>query len=92
MASIPDPKHDTRLRNDVDDLYVLIGAVQTDVAELRAVVDGHTAILDRHTAMLDQHTATLNQHTATLDQHTGELAGHTQKLDRILEILEAPRA
>ena len=99
MTRIPDPQRDARLRNDVDDLYVLIGRVQVDLADLRTVVDGHTVTLDGHTQTLDGHTKTLDGHTQILDKHTQVLTEHSRtlddhgrKLDRIIEILESPKA
>lgn len=71
-----------QLRNDVDDIYDMLGGIN-------ATLDQHTATLADHTATLDQHTATLDQHTATLDQHTATLADHGSKLDHIIEILQA---
>lgn len=62
-----------QLRNDVDDIYDMLGGIN--------------ATLDQHTATLEQHTATLEQHTATLDQHTATLSDHGAKLDHIIDIL-----
>ena len=64
-----------QLRNDVDDIYDMLGAI------------GHT--VDEHTATLSQHTATLNEHSATLGEHTATLNEHTVKLDHIIDLLHA---
>lgn len=75
MTSPPaDDRGVRRLRNDVDDLYDLLGVVQATVA-------GHTVTLAEHTVTLAEHTTTLAGHTATLDDHT-------VKLDHIIELLE----
>ena len=64
-----------QLRNDVDDVYDMLGIIS------------HT--VDEHTVTLGQHTAILGEHTATLDQHTATLGEHTGKLDHIIDLLLA---
>lgn len=64
-----------QLRNDVDDIYDILGAI------------GHT--VDEHTVTLNQHTATLGEHTVTLNEHSGTLGEHTVKLDHIIDLLHA---
>ena len=43
-----------RLRNDVDDIYDILGNIKGTV--------------DRHSATLDEHSTILNEHTLKLDQ------------------------
>jgi hypothetical protein len=60
MGTSPgDGRKVAQLRNDVDDIYDMLGGIN--------------ATLDQHTATLDQHTATLHQHSATLSDHGAKL-------------------
>lgn len=50
-----------QLRNDVDDIYDILGVI-------RATVDEHSATLLQHSEILDQHTAILTEHSAKFDR------------------------
>jgi hypothetical protein len=58
------PSGDSRkvgqLRNDVDDIYDMLGGINSTLTE-------HTATLADHTATLADHTATLAEHGSKLD-------------------------
>lgn len=64
-----------RLRNDVDDIYDILG-------NIKGTVDKQSATLDRHSTILNEHSIILNEHNTTLDQHT-------LKLDQIIGLLHA---
>ena len=55
-----------RLRNDVDDIYDILG-------NIKGTVDKQSATLDRHSTTLNEHSTTLDQHTLKLDQIIGLL-------------------
>ncbi len=69
-----------QLRNDVDDIYDMLGSINVTLEQ-------HTVTLEQHTVTLEQHTTTLEQHTTILDQHTATLSDHGAKLDHIIDIL-----
>ena len=64
-----------RRRNDVDDIYDILG-------NIKGTVDKQSATLDRHSTILNEHSIILNEHNTTLDQHT-------LKLDQIIGLLHA---
>jgi hypothetical protein len=72
----------TQLRDDLDDLYGIVG-------DIRTTVDAHTGTLAEHTVTLAEHSATLAEHGTVLAEHTVTLAEHGGKLDEILSILRA---
>jgi hypothetical protein len=61
MSSPGDGRKVAQLRNDVDDIYDMLGGIN-------ATLDQHTAILDQHTAILDQHTARFEVIDTKLDR------------------------
>jgi ABC-type transporter Mla subunit MlaD len=68
MSTPGDGRKVAQLRNDVDDIYDMLGGIN-------ATLDQHTATLDQHTATLDQHTATLAEHGTKLDHIIEVLEG-----------------
>ncbi len=88
MTSSGESRKVGQLRNDVDDIYDMLGGINTTLDQHTATLDQHTATLDQHTATLDQHTAILNEHSAVLTEHTMTLTEHGTKLDQIIEILQ----
>ena len=50
-----------RLRNDVEDIYDILG-------NIKGTVDRHSATLDEHSTILNEHSTTLDEHTLKLDQ------------------------
>ncbi len=50
-----------QLRNDVDDIYDILGSIN-------ATLDVHTTTLGQHSETLDQHSVVLNEHTVKLDR------------------------
>ena len=71
-----------RLRNDVDDIYDILGNIKGTVDKQSATLDRHSTILNEHSTILQKHSTTLNEHSTTLDQHT-------LKLDQIIDLLHA---
>lgn len=82
MSREPQPKAVNRLRNDVDDIYDMLGVIHGTLGE-------HGRKLDQHTATLDEHSAILGEHGRKLDRHTATLGEHGRKLDHIIGLLEA---
>ena len=70
-----------QLRNDVDDIYDILGVIKGQLGE-------HASTLAEHTERLDAIDATLAEHTATLADHTSRLERLESKVDRIIELLE----
>jgi chromosome segregation ATPase len=84
------------LKAEVAGLKVGLAMANDKLDRHEGKLDQHTATLvdqgrklDQHTVTLDEHGRKLDQHTVTLDEHGRKLDQHGQKLDRILELLEA---
>ena len=71
-----------RLRNDVDDIYDILG-------NIKGTVDRHSATLDEHSTILNEHSTILNEHSTILNEHSTTLDEHTLKLDQIIDLLHA---
>ena len=66
---VGDERSSRQMRNDVNDLYDMVG-------DISSTVDGHTLTLAEHTVTLDEHTVTLAEHTEKLDHIIGLLETH----------------
>jgi chromosome segregation ATPase len=78
-----------QLRNDVNDLYDILTVVQVDVSGLKAdVAELKTDMTKVKSDVAELKTDMSELKTDMVDVKT-ELADHTQKLDHIIEILEA---
>lgn len=62
-----------RLRNDVNDIYDILGSIKGTVDALSTTVDRHSATLGEHSTILNEHSTILNEHSVKLDHIIGLL-------------------